>query len=101
MARINIPFNPWSKKRLREGRKVCTSRAEIYGHINDTFIAEQQEYKILGLITAPLWWVVEYLWMPEGAESKEELISVLKSIYRTDELDLDKWVWVHFFRKVN
>lgn len=86
-----IPFNDWSRERIKEGRKFCTSRHTKY--VDDIRV----EY-----ITEKLPWdtIKRLFWQPEGANSPEELQEVIKKIYRRP-VDGTEMFFVHFgdFRK--
>ena len=87
----NIPFNEWSRNRIREGRKICTSRHKRYPRDERvTYISPK----------LPKWFIVKYLWEPEGANSPDELEDVLRKIYKRRIPD-DERFYVHFgdFRK--
>ena len=99
MARITIPFNAWSKKRLREGKKTCTSRTREYGDIGDTFIVEGKEYKIIMCVDFPTSLIIKAFWKAEGADSQAELRRVLKSIFRGKKLP--DVLWLHEFKEVS
>lgn len=79
-----IPFNKWSLERIRQGKKICTSRSKKW--------KDRRVYLILKL---PLWIVRDYLWEEEGAYSPEEFEKVWRSIYR-GKFDENKIVFVHF-----
>jgi len=81
-----IPFNDWSKQRIREGRKVCTSRHKRY-------IKDKRVTWISPLL--PWWFITKYLWKPEGADSPEELQQVINDIYKRKVAN-DEEFFVHF-----
>ena len=81
-----IPFNEWSKIRIDEGRKKCTSRHKRYS--KDTRV-----YYITPKL--PLWFIKQYLWRDEGADSPEELQKIFNKIYKR-EVDDDELFYVHF-----
>lgn len=93
---VEIPFNKWSKEKLRLKRKFCTSRSKIYGEEKDYFFVDGVKYIIKRIIRLPLWFVRDFLWYLEGADSKEEFVEVWKSIYR-GRFDENKEVYTHFF----
>jgi hypothetical protein len=83
---FNIPFNEWSKEKIKQGRKICTSRHKRYSKDKRvTFITPK----------LPFWFIKTYLWKPEGADSPEELQKVVENIYgrRVPE---DETFYVHF-----
>ena len=69
---IKIPFNNWSKERLRTGLKCATSRTKQYGKIGDTFEFDGWIYKITGVGKFPLWFIRAYLYVTEGCETPDE-----------------------------
>jgi hypothetical protein len=81
-----IPFNDWSKGRIAKGRKICTSRHKRYP--KDPRVA---------YITPklPFWFIKEYLWGAEGADSPEELQRVVDEIYNRIVPEDEKF-YVHF-----
>lgn len=81
-----LPFNTWSRERIRQGRKHCTSRTKRYNlDPNVTWISPK----------LPLWFIKKYLWKDEGADSPEELQRVINQIFRK-EVSEDKELYVHF-----
>jgi len=81
-----IPFNEWSRERIAQGRKRCTSRHKRYP--NDprvTWISPK----------LPWWFIREHLWREEGADSPEELQKVIESIYKRPVPD-DEEFYFHF-----
>jgi len=81
-----IPFNVWSKERIRQGRKFCTSRHNRYKD-------DDRVYYITPLL--PFWLIKEYLWKVEGADSPFELRKVMEEIYGREVLADEKF-YVHF-----
>jgi len=67
-----MKFNDWSKARLERGEKFITSRKKA--HYNDPDVAF-----ILGKLP---WGIIrDRLYIPEGAESPEELQEVIDKIF--------------------
>jgi len=79
-----IPFNKWSRERIEQGRKFCTSRSRKW---NDP--------RVIGVIKLPLSVIKEWLWEAEGANSPEEFQKVSNQIFRYN-VEGDKWFYVHF-----
>lgn len=81
-----IPFNQWSKARIEQGRKFCTSRHKAYKF--DERVA---------WITPKLEWgfIKKYLWQVEGANSPIELQMVIDAIYKR-KVSNDEMFFVHF-----
>lgn len=67
-----IPFNAWSKERIRQGRKFCTSRHKRYVDERVLFIVND----------IPWWFIREHLWKVEGADSPGELQAVIEDIMK-------------------
>jgi hypothetical protein len=81
-----IPFNDWSKERIRQGRKFCTSRHKKYLH----------DERVLCIIPKVPWHIVRtFFWQAEGANSPEELQQVIEDIYKRKVED-DEIFHVHF-----
>lgn len=81
-----IPFNRWSKERIAQGRKYCTSRHKRYPEDpRVTYITDK----------APWGWIREHLWMPEGANSPKELQEVIEDIYKRRVEDTEEF-YVHW-----
>jgi hypothetical protein len=79
-----LPFNAWSKERIRQGRKQCTSRNRKW-----------QDPRVVKIEENSLAFVRDFLWQPEGADSPEEFEKVWRSIHR-GKFDPEKTVWVHW-----
>lgn len=82
---MQIPFNSWSKERIAQGRKLCTSRKRKYSDSRVTFITP----------LLPWWFIRTYLWNPEGADSPEELQKVIDEIFKRRVEDSEEF-YVHF-----
>lgn len=83
---VLIPFNYWSKQRIKEGRKLCTSRHTKYSKDSRVKWISPQ---------LPWWFIRTYLWQPEGANSPEELQQVIEEIMKRPVPD-DELFYVHF-----
>lgn len=81
---LEVPFNKWSKKKIEQGKKCCTSRNKQYRGFGDY------------TIQLPLWFVKRYLFIQEGADSPGEFEKIWKKVYR-GKFDKNKLVFVHFF----
>jgi hypothetical protein len=105
MVEIHIPFNEWSLSKLGL-YKFATSRSKCYGLRGDTFSVKKYDttlrFKILVTIKLPLWYIIENLYVAEGADDAEELKRVWKQIHPSFnyEKDRDKEYWVHLFKEV-
>jgi hypothetical protein len=80
-----LKFNYWSQERIKQGRKICTSRESK--HLDDS---------VWLILELPLKIVRDYLWKQEGADSPEEFENVWRDI--KGSFEEDKIVFVHFFR---
>lgn len=68
-----IPFNVWSKERIRQGRKYMTSRHEQY----------KEDPRVKLILPLTKWGFIRDNWFGiEGADSREELQSVIEKIYK-------------------
>lgn len=106
MTEIKIPFNDWSKEKLRSQNKKATSRNSKYGKVGDTFkviLFENDiytKYELELILRLPLWFVAEELYRSEGAISKEEFISVWQSIHPRKGYRPFDLVWYHHFKEI-
>ena len=81
----NLPFNSWSRERILQGRKSCTSRHRLY---DDPLVTHTVHLT---------WeWIKRFHWEAEGADSPEELQQVIEKIMRRKVPD-DELFFVHFF----
>lgn len=81
-----IPFNTWSRERISQDRKWCTSRRRKYIH-------DKRVKYILEKI--PWWFIKSFLYELEGADSPEELQQVIDDIFHRPILDYELF-YVHF-----
>ena len=80
-----IPFNKWSRERIRQGRKFATTRDKVY----------LNEKCVFSVARLPLWFVKQHLWQIEGADSPEEFEKVWREIHR-GQFEADKFYYTHF-----
>jgi len=81
-----IPFNDWSRSRIKRGIKVCTSRHKKYTKDpRVTWISPK----------LPWWFIRKYLYQAEGAFDGMELQTVIDGIYKRQVKD-DELFYVHF-----
>ena len=81
---MSLKFNAWSQKRIRQGRKFCTSR-------NHRVLDE----KVLGIVMLPWWFIKTRLYTLEGADSPDELQRIINQVQRRKVGD-NEMFWVHF-----
>lgn len=80
-----MPFNAWSKERIEDGHKRCTSRYKKYHP--DFFRIERRTLQD----------VRDNLWRDEGAESPEEFEQIWIDLYPQRGFVKTDLVWVHWF----
>lgn len=81
-----IPFNRWSRERIKNMGKCMTSRHKRYP--NDP--------KVKWISPKLPWWFIrEFLWSWEGAKSPMELQEVIEGIYHRVVPD-DEMFYVHY-----
>lgn len=109
MAKIEIPFNDWSKGRLLTGYKMATTRNKKYGYIGDTFEVDLSSvidedrgpfklFELVAVFPLMLRKVAYDLFFIEGASSPTEFIEVWKDIHPEAGWTPGKMVWVHIFK---
>jgi len=102
MTEINIPFNEWSKERLKNKVKLATTRNKRYGKIGDTFKINFRlityKFEILAVFKTSLYTVGTQLYYIEGAEDPLEFRKVWEAIHPKAGWQPDKEVYVHLFR---
>lgn len=70
---MRLPFNAWSKERIRQGRKFCTSRHKRY----------PDDPRVFQILPQMPWHIIrDYLYTLEGADSPEELQEVIEGIMK-------------------
>ena len=85
MKMQQIPFNGWSRERIRQGRKFMTSRHKKY----------TEDSGVLKILEKMPWGAIkERFWQIEGADSPEELQQVIESIYKREVPD-DEMFYPH------
>ena len=101
---INIPFNDWSKKRLKSKVKLATTRTKRYGKEGDTFIVHlghvDYKFELLAVFKLSLYDVASRLYYIEGAESPLAFRKVWEQIHPRSAWQPDKKVNVHLFRLI-
>jgi len=99
-VKIRIPFNNWSRERLKKGIKTATSRNKKYGEVGDTFVVDGVTYELEVVTKVSLQSVLDVCYDIEGAKSKEEFIEIWKEIHPRKGWDPDQKVWFHRFKKL-
>jgi len=80
-----IPFNEWSRERIKHGRKFMTSRHKQY----------TEDKRVLIILPKMAWGEIrEKFWQLEGADSPMELQKVIEDIYKR-EVHLDEMFYPH------
>ena len=100
MTKIHVPFNSWSKDKLKKGLKHATSRNKKYGNPGDTFQVEDKTYKLEMVVKLPLEFIAKELYNSEGCRDQYEFMKVWKDIHPRAGWTPDKMVWYHYFREV-
>jgi hypothetical protein len=85
MSSDKLPFNSWSREKIKMGMKICTSRKKIY--------TDSRVYYVTPKL--PFWFIKKYLYKPEGATSPEELQRVIDGIFRRPVAHHEEF-YVHF-----
>lgn len=101
MAKIHIPFNKWSRDRLKTGRKTATTRTKRYGNVGDTFEVDGKTYVITDVRRTKLGTVAYGHFSEEGCSRPSEFIEVWRKIHPIKGFDPHEDVWIHFFKEVN
>jgi len=99
---IEIPFNDWSKQRLKAGVKLATTRSKKYGVIGDTFKVEHRgnvyNFELMAVHKTQLYIVTRDFYYLEGASSEHEFVNVWKDIHKKAGYQPYKEVYIHFFK---
>lgn len=97
---IYIPFNAWSKDKLKHYDKRATSRTKKYGDTGDYFTVDGVRYVLLFVTKLPLWFITFHLYEIEGAESPYEFMRIWGEIHpQRGYRDFDM-VYLHVFAKI-
>lgn len=98
--KIRIPFNKWSRERLKEGKKTATSRTRRYGVVGDVFTVDGITYQLEVIANVTLQTVCDVAYDIEGAKSKEEFIKIWEEIHPRKGWVPDQHVWFHRFKPI-
>lgn len=88
-------------ERIASGQKICTTRSKRYGNPGDCFYAGKSRHELKEIIQFPLWFVRDFLWHPEGAQSPQEFTKIWREIHPREGLKEDKIGYTHFFTNQN
>jgi hypothetical protein len=97
---VAIPFQPYFKRHMRDGRKLVTSRTKQLAETDDTFVAFGCRFLVLGVHRRPLCWVRDYLWWFEGCDSPAAFVRVWVGIHKRAGWTPERPVWVHAFGRI-
>ena len=100
MTKITIPFNNWSRERLRNNTKTATSRNKRYGIVGDTFVVDGVTYKLTSIARLRLGYIAEQKYAQEGAKSPEEFINVWNEIHPRKKYNPVQKVYYHEFERM-
>lgn len=99
MPSITLQFAPEMRQAIREGRKVCTTRAEPMGKVGDTFETDGRTYRIVDVSADWLGEVRDTLYLQEGFDCPEAFEAFwLQHIGEYSELQV---CYVHWFARVD
>ena len=99
MVKIEIPMNPWSKERIKREMKYATTRSKQYGKPGDWFEVDGKVLELEFIAKLPLFFITEYLYRTEGAESPEEFQKIWREIHPRKSWDsmMAQEYYYHFF----
>jgi len=95
-----IPFNLWSRDKLRNGIKTVTSRTTKYGDVDDTFKAVGKNYRITAVMKLPLRTIADEYYFEEGCSSPDDFKKIWCEIHPISRWIPNKEVYLHFFEEV-
>ena len=105
---INIPFNDWSKARLRANHKNATSRNKRYGNVGDTFTVDcgysddrYIKYELTHVERVTLAFVRDHFYWQEGCHVADMFVDVWNDIHPKKKFVDEQKVWLHYFKKIN
>jgi len=107
MAEIEIPFNEWSKARLRANHKVATSRNKRYGDVGDTFVVAcgysdnpLKYYELTHVERVTLAFVRDKFYWQEGCKDEDMFVFIWNDIHRRKKFEDEHKVWLHLFKEI-
>lgn len=96
---IEIPFTNWSKKRILQNKKRCTSKHYQLGEVGDTFHVDGEKFRIIRIEYLSLGVVRDSLFRCEGTNSPEQFERIWKSQHKIWNFEEKNKIFVHFFEK--
>lgn len=107
MTEIEMPFNEWSKSRLRANHKRATSRNKRYGNVGDTFIVNcgysdmpYKAYELIHVERVTLGFVRDEFYWEEGCFDEDLFIQIWNDTHPKKKFDDEQKVWLHLFKEV-
>lgn len=100
MSKIKIPFNEWSRDKLKRKIKESTCRTYRMGKHGDFFTVGITQFVLEDVLSCKLWIVAEQFFKEEGCKSKEEFIQVWESLHPHAGYQPNQNVYLHFFKEV-
>lgn len=104
MTLIKIPFNEWSKARLRANHKSATSRNKKYGNVGDIFVVDcgysDKLYELTYIEKVTLAFVRDKFYWEEGCESEDLFVQIWNDIHPKKKFDDEQKVWLHLFKEI-
>jgi len=98
--KVNIPFNKWSRIRLKKGVKSATSRNKKYGDVGDRFIVDDVTYELTNIVKASLSSIRDVAYDVEGCKNPDEFVQIWCDIHPRKGWDDDQKVWFHRFKRI-
>ena len=95
---VKMSFNSWSRQKLSEGLKSCTTRKLPMGVLGDTFTVDGAQYEIDIVMVERLGDVAQQFYKEEGATSPHDFYHVWEDIYGV--FDKNQIVITHFFHRI-
>lgn len=98
MSKVYIPFNKWSRDRLRSGVKIATSRIKQFGRPRDIFLVDGRKYIIVSVEKISLGLIAAEHYKEEGADSPQEFIDVWIELHPKKRFYPNQIVHFHRFK---
>lgn len=100
MSGIHIPFNGWSRDKLRRGIKTSTCRRKKYGEIGHMFTVEARMYRLVDIRRMTLQEVKDKWYKEEGCQTPEEFVDIWNAIHHKKGFVGTDRVFLHIFEQV-